>query len=55
MNQLAELQKSKPKDKVDEDLLADLARLEAEATIAQDDFVCSSFPRHEKMSELTSS
>lgn len=39
LNQLKELNQSKPKDKADEGLLQQLARLDAEHNIAKDDLV----------------
>jgi structural maintenance of chromosome 1 len=39
LNQLKELNQSKPKDKADEGLLQQLARLDAEHSIAKDDLV----------------
>lgn len=38
-HQLQELNKSKPKDSGDEDLLQDLARLDAQLGVAKDDLV----------------
>ena len=42
LQQLQDLNKSKPKDKADEGLLQSLARLDAESTISKDDLVSTS-------------
>lgn len=41
LQQLRDLEKSKPKEKADEILLENLARLEAEQTIGKDELVSS--------------
>ena len=41
MEQLMELNKSKPRGKADDNLLAEITRLEPALTVARDDLVCS--------------
>lgn len=42
MEQLRDLQKSKPRGKADENLIADITRLESAHTVAKDDLVSAS-------------